>query len=312
MDFQCCMHPPDASPSSSPMTEKNSSSPDIAVNTQDVALLLRPQPHVSLAQNVENHDSTGHDESVLKLYAKKAHLYDKARFELWHKRLDLQLLFAGIFSAIILPLIAETYTFLSEPGPPAYAIRINAFLAISLVISVMTAVFSLHCKQWMDGYDVDLLLRSDLSGDIQTLAKSCRIHQYRFQALERYHFPSIVGLGALFIYVAIVCFSIALVDFFWQLYRPIGVMLAGLSGMIISLHILTSIQPCLSSASPFKSPFSYLLVNLWLGALDGQLATDGKFEQWEHIVVEDLKQHLDGGIAHWATSDALQHPMGYP
>ncbi|KAK0453812.1 hypothetical protein EV421DRAFT_1897800 [Armillaria borealis] len=316
MSFQHCM-PQNLSYSRPPSTIEDKQRPsDIAVDTPDVALPPQPQAPDFPRQSEDNHHFTDQDVYLcldrLKLYARTAHLYDKGRFELWHKRLDLQLLFAGIFSAIILPLIAETYSFLSEPGPPAYAIRINAFLAISLVISIMTAVFSLHCKQWMDGYDVDLLLRSEAADDLETLAHACRIHQYRFQALVRYRFPSIVGMGAMLIYTSIACFSIALVDFFWHLYRPIGIMLAGLIGVILSLHIFTSLQPCLSSASPFKSPLSYLLVNLWLGALDGQPVMKGKSEQRENMDVEGMKRHLDSAIAHWSTSDALQRPMGYP
>ncbi|KAK0461963.1 uncharacterized protein EV420DRAFT_1665647 [Desarmillaria tabescens] len=316
MIFQRCTQNVSSSPRP-PAIENKTSPLDVAVNSPDVALPSQPQPGPDFPrQSVESCDSTDQDVFLcpdrLKLYARTAHLYDKTRFELWHRRLDLQLLFAGIFSAIILPLIAETYPFLSEPGPPAYAIRINAFLSISLVISVMTAVFSLHCKQWMDGYDVDLLPRSEASDDIKTLAHACRIHQYRFQALARYHFPSIVGLGAMFIYISIAFFSVALVDFFWHLYSPIGIMLAGLIGMTISLHILTSLQPCISSDSPFKSPLSYLLVNLWLGALDGQLATNGRSERRENMDVEGMKHRLDDAIARWSTSDALKRPMGYP
>ncbi|KAK0491191.1 hypothetical protein IW261DRAFT_1556343 [Armillaria novae-zelandiae] len=286
----------------------------VAANTPDVALPPQLQVPDCSGQSEDSLHFQNKDVrlDLLRRYARTAHLYDKARFELWHKRLDLQLLFAGIFSAIILPLIAETYSFLSEPGPPAYAIRINVFLAISLVISITTAVFSLHCKQWMDGYDVDLLLRCEAADELETLVHACRIHQYRFQALVHYRFPSIVGMGAMLIYASISCFSIALVDFFWHLYRPIGIMLVGLIGVILLLHIFTSLQPCLSSASPFKSPLSYLLVNLWLGALDGQPAMNGKSEQRENLDVEGMKRHLDNAIAHWSMSGALQRPMGYP
>ncbi|KAK0230611.1 hypothetical protein IW262DRAFT_1339380 [Armillaria fumosa] len=337
MSFRHCMPQPHLSYSSPPVriheipsktieherdlrllttTEDKPCPSDIAVNTPDVALPPQPQAPDCSRQSEDSHHFQNKDVhlclDLLKRYARTAHLYDKARFELWHKRLDLQLLFAGIFSAIILPLIAETYSYLSEPGPPAYAIRINAFLAISLVISVMTAVFSLHCKQWMDGYDVDLLPRSEAADDLETLLHACRIHQYRFQALVRYRFPSIVAMGAMLIYASIACFSIALVDFFWHSYRPIGIMLSVLIGVILSLHIFTSLQPCLSSASPFKSPLSYLLVNLWLGALDGQPAMNGKSEQRENMDVEVMRRNLDSTIAHYSTSGALQRPMGYP
>ncbi|KAK0190777.1 hypothetical protein F5146DRAFT_1045714 [Armillaria mellea] len=313
MSLQHCVPQPHLSYSGPPAIEDKLRPSDIAVDTPDMALPTQPQAPDCPRQSEDNHHFQNKEVylclDLLKRYARTAHLYDKARFELWHKRLDLQLLFAGIFSAIVLPLIAITYSFLSEPGPPAYAIRINVFLAISLVISITTAVFSLHCKQWMDGYDVSRIAPLD---DLETLAHACRIHQYRFQALVRYRFPSIVGMGAMLIYASIACFSIALVDFFWHLYRPIGIMLAGLIGVILSLHIFTSLQPCLSSASPFKSPLSYLLVNLWLGALDGQPVMNGKSEQRENMDVEGMKRHLDSAISHWSMTDALQRPMGCP
>ncbi|KAF8915822.1 hypothetical protein CPB85DRAFT_379348 [Mucidula mucida] len=271
--------------------------PCIAPKSNDEALQIS-EANVSTLTN----ESELLSKDVWRTYAKDAYHYDKIRFEFWNRRLDIQLLFAGIFSAIVIPLIAETYVFLTEPGPPGYAIRINMMFAISLVVSIATAVYCLHCKQWLDGYDLDVLRRS-LTGDTRDLITACRTRQYRYRALERYQIPRIMGLGALFLYIAIITFSIGLVDFFCHMYPPIGIIVASTAGVFVLLHIITSVQPCFSPDSPFKSPFSYLLANSWRGAVTGNFSTPGQVELWELEDISKWKESLDDDIQRWVLSD---------
>ncbi len=112
-----------------------------------------------------------------------------------------------------------------------------------------------------------------------------------------------MGLGALFLYIAIITFSIGLVDFFCHMYPPIGIIVASTAGVFVLLHIITSVQPCFSPDSPFKSPFSYLLANSWRGAVTGNFSTPGQVELWELEDISKWKESLDDDIQRWVLSD---------
>jgi len=74
---------------------------------------------------------------------------------------------SGIFSAIVTPFIVESYKLLeiqdpSQPSPSffgrdGYKVRVNAMWFSSLIFSLVAALISIHCKQWLDGYGVRYL-----------------------------------------------------------------------------------------------------------------------------------------------------------
>lgn len=47
-------------------------------------------------------------------------------------------------------------THLSAFGPGGWKVRVNTMWFGSLVMSLIAAGFSIHCKQWLDGYGVRL------------------------------------------------------------------------------------------------------------------------------------------------------------
>lgn len=134
-------------------------------------------------------DVNGPNRSVLKriwcTYAREAHAFDQKMITTWNKTLDVRLLFvcdlqlclmivmlifelskSGIFSAIVTPFIVESYKLLdfdtqspSQPSPSffgrdGYKVRVNAMWFSSLIFSLVAALLSIHCKQWLDGYGV--------------------------------------------------------------------------------------------------------------------------------------------------------------
>lgn len=114
--------------------------------------------------------------------------------------------------------------------------------------------------------------------------------------------PRILGFGAFFLYMSLICFCIALIDFFWHLYRPIGIILALVSTTFLSVHVVLSVQPCLSPDSPFKTPLSYVLSNLWRGALSGRFKVSGIVEEWEEQDIASSEVTLDDQIRIWSSS----------
>jgi hypothetical protein len=97
-------------------------------------------------------------------YAREAHAFDEAMMTSWNKMLDIRLIFSGIFSAILTPFIVESYKMLQrtdpfEPlpplfGPNGYKVRVNVMWFSSLIFSLVAAMLSILCKQWLDGYGV--------------------------------------------------------------------------------------------------------------------------------------------------------------
>jgi len=120
-------------------------------------------------------------------YAKEANTFDDRRISHLHKTLDVILLFvretfisrararliyifqSAIFSAILTPFIAESYKLLGgqpSPGffdPDGFPVRVNAMWFGSLILSLIAALVSIHCKMWLDGYGVKspFLLRAE-------------------------------------------------------------------------------------------------------------------------------------------------------
>jgi hypothetical protein len=110
---------------------------------------------------------------LLEAYVRDASKSDEAEHRFLARQLDSQLIFvrpytwvqaklistlnslqAGIFSAVVVQLIPQTYPMLQVPQPTASAIAINVGLFGSLVTSVCTAILSLQCRTWLDGYEV--------------------------------------------------------------------------------------------------------------------------------------------------------------
>lgn len=115
-----------------------------------------------------------------------------------------------------------------------------------------------------------------------------------------------MGIGALMLYLSIVTFAIGLIVFFWHLYPPIGILIASIATIFVALHVVTSIQPCFYTDSPFKSPFSYLLV-LCSSRLRGH---PGGFEEREKDDVHFFERSLDKDIARWVFLDGARKQRG--
>lgn len=82
-------------------------------------------------------------------------------------------------------------------GADGYKIRVNAMWFGSLILSLIAALFSIHCKQWLDGYGVrlflpeymcciladyfqqaDFIFAGSASGSHEGLINACRLRQY--------------------------------------------------------------------------------------------------------------------------------------
>jgi len=220
----------------------------------------------------------------------------------WQRTLDVRLLFAGIFSAIITPFIAESYKLLHNPTPEyfasgGYTVRVNVMWFGSLVTSLTAALLSIRCKQWLDGYDADLLLTG--SGSPDNLRNACRMRQYRYQGLQKYYIPELIGLLPVLFYLSLLFFAVGLIDFLWHLNQGVAIYVSALCGIVVSFHLYTTITPFFTTQSPFKTSLSILLGNLYRGLWSKKLVIKGLLEEEEMSDVDRLGEELDGESFRW-------------
>jgi hypothetical protein len=235
-------------------------------------------------------------------YAKEANQYDNRRIEAWQRNLDVRLLFAGLFSAILTTFIVESYKLLDIYNPPpgffgpgGYTVRVNAMWFGSLMTSLIAALLSIHCKQWLDGYGVDLLF----TGSPDDLPNICRMRQYRYQGLHRYYIPEVIGLLPVLLYLSLLFFAVGLIDFLWHLNRGIAIYVSCLCGIVVFFHLYTTVTPFFTTQSPFKTPLSILLGNLYRGLWKGRFVFKGLLEEEEIGDVDRLGEELDGKSFRW-------------
>ncbi|KAF8895514.1 hypothetical protein BD779DRAFT_1466914 [Infundibulicybe gibba] len=238
------------------------------------------------------------------IYAREASQADRRMIANWNKNLDVRLIFSGIFSAILTPFIIESYKLLQSAGASTffgkggYRIRVNAMWFGSLIVSLIAALLCIHCKQWLDGYLADTVLH-DRHSSLSDLKRACRLRQYRLQGLKRFHVQQIIGLLPVLLYIALLFFAIGLVDFLWHLSQAIAIYISVLCGVVAVFHIATTVTPFFTTRTPFKTPLSNLLGNLWRGMLQGKLVTRGLMEAEELEDVEKQAEILDRRCLKW-------------
>jgi len=242
------------------------------------------------------------------MYAHEASAFDQRKISSMHKSLDTRIIFSGIFSAILTPFIVESYKLLERRdsshispnifGPDGYRVRVNAMWFGSLILSLLVALFSIHCKQWLDGYGVDLVFAGSASGPSEGLINACRLRQYRYQGMQRYRVPQMIGLLPIILYAALTFFIVGLVDFLWHLNQGVAIFITVLCVPAAAFYVTTTIIPCFTTRSPFKTSLSILLGNLWRGMWQ-RCHPKGLMEDEERLDADGLGDELDADSFKW-------------
>lgn len=126
----------------------------------------------------------------------------------------------------------------------------------------------------------------------------------RWDNFERYHIPQVIGLLPVLLYLALACFAIGLVDFLWHLNRGIAIYVTTLCGIIVIFHVFTTVVPFFTTRSPFKTPLSTFLGNLWRGMWQGKLRVTGLMDSEEMADIETMRLDLDRASIQWLKSHA--------
>ncbi|KAF8999546.1 hypothetical protein BDZ89DRAFT_920664, partial [Hymenopellis radicata] len=170
---------------------------------------------------------------VWKMFLEEYMKYDTEMVEDWRDGLDVLLVFAGLFSAVVTTFVVQTAQslqvnmsmvtasimnemldtqrafFLNEPieNIPRSAMAINSVARpsltdrcvngmwfTSLALSLTTALLAVLTKQWIHQY---------MTVPSGTPRGRSRIRQYRFDSLESWHVPVIIGLLPVLMHLAL-------------------------------------------------------------------------------------------------------------
>ncbi|PBK87797.1 hypothetical protein ARMGADRAFT_938117, partial [Armillaria gallica] len=180
---------------------------------------------------------------VWRTYLEECFRFDAEMAEGWRDGLDVLLVFAGLFSAVVTTFVAQTsqslqvnygqvtasllfelidvqraaangslvnnvphshLTPFSEFHPTTSDSLVNGLWFTSLSFSLITALFAVLTKQWIHQY------MAESSG---TPRDRCRVRQFRYMGLEKWGVGVIIGLLPVLISTALCIFLVGLVVF---------------------------------------------------------------------------------------------------
>ncbi|EIN03708.1 hypothetical protein PUNSTDRAFT_77636, partial [Punctularia strigosozonata HHB-11173 SS5] len=209
-----------------------------------VSLIVLSRTHLSLGQ-LPNFNAASSDSGWAYVY-KRLQRHDKDMIEGYSGDIDSLLIFAGLFSAVLTAFIVDIYKELqpnsgalsaqlladisqqlhsisqghaSLPSAalaqsfhsPPHLIAVNSLWFLSLILSLGSALLGLFVKQWLREY---ILWTS-----ISPIQHAIQLRRYRFEALQRWHVPSIVTLVPGLLQMSALLFVAGLVVLLWQMNR---------------------------------------------------------------------------------------------
>ncbi|KAL4261367.1 hypothetical protein AB1N83_008267 [Pleurotus pulmonarius] len=222
---------------------------------------------------------------VWRVYLDEATEFDADMVNKASDGLDLLLVFAGLFSAVLTTFVAQTSQSLSnddatvsvsllselvmiqramangtsiESIPPAETtsgpsqgdIWVNGLWFISLTLSLSTALLAVLARQWLHQYTA---ITSGTSRDRSL------IRQYRFDGLMKWRVQVLIGLLPVLLHIALGLFLAGLIVFLMPLNSVIGWAVASITLLVFIIYSISNILPLVDPQCPYRTPFSDIL-----------------------------------------------------
>jgi hypothetical protein len=106
------------------------------------------------------------------------------------------------------------------------------------------------------------------------------------------------------LFAALIFFAAGLIDFLWHLNKAIAIYVSGLCGIVVVAQVTTTLTPCFTTASPFKTPLSNFLGNVSRRVRGGM-----PLEKKEMDDVLRLKDHLNELSYKWLMTQTLNEEV---
>ncbi|PBK73550.1 hypothetical protein ARMSODRAFT_879988, partial [Armillaria solidipes] len=187
----------------------------------------------------KRHEEMGPTARVWRTYLEECAPFDSEMVEGWRDGLDVLLVFAGLFSAVVTTFVAQTSqslqvdygevtasllielinvqrsasngSLVNDVPQADFAFRpstsdswVNGLWFTSLSLSLTTALFAVLTKQWIHQY---------MSVPSGTPRDRCRVRQFRYMGLQQWRVAFIIGLLPVFMSASLAVFLVGLVLF---------------------------------------------------------------------------------------------------
>ncbi|KAF8918477.1 hypothetical protein CPB85DRAFT_1282256 [Mucidula mucida] len=230
---------------------------------------------------------------VFQTYQDEATKFDVDMVENWRDGLDMLLVFAALFSAVVTTFVVQSCQSLrvdyaqvtaslilrlidvevaiSQGGltnklaqntDPSISFKaqsadlwINGLWFTSLVLSLTTTLIAVLTKQWINEY---MILPSGTPRD------RSRVRHFRLIGLEQWHVPLIIGLLPVLMHVALGVFFAGLIIFVCSLSRTMAAALGAMTGVGALAYLISNVLPLFYANCPYKTPlalYSFRLVS---------------------------------------------------
>ncbi|KAL1733737.1 hypothetical protein EV714DRAFT_203665 [Schizophyllum commune] len=229
------------------------------------------------------------DARVWSVYNDEAQIVDGEMVKGLNGTLDVLLVFAGLFSAVVTTFVVQS----SQALGPDYAqitaslmyelvqiqratasgtsrdvpmssltfdsgttqttdLWVNGLWLTSLMFALLTALVSVLAKQWIQYY-------SSLSGG--SPRDRAHLRQYRFKGFERWKVRAIIGFLPVLLTVALLLFFAGLVVYVLPMDLTISLAIIGFSAAIILAYALMTIMPIFITHCAYKTPLAdYMII----------------------------------------------------
>jgi hypothetical protein len=141
-----------------------------------------------------------------------------------------------------------------SPGLPI--IMVNCFWALSLVLSIASAVVATLMRQWARRYR--------RLPNIPSLPRDkARVRALLFLGVLKYRMPRAFEASALLLHLSVLFFFTGLVIFFFTIFKAVAIVVAIFVGLFGFVYLLMTILPCLDYRCPYVTPMSGIWWYCW-------------------------------------------------
>ncbi|CAE6339055.1 unnamed protein product [Rhizoctonia solani] len=258
------------------------SKPDPGTKSQSCYLVDPPQ------EFDEEGKELGPDAQVWKTYVREADRVDEELVDGWNKSMDVNLIFAALFSAISTAFVIESYKNLkqdpadvsaqtllvishtllslanasqpatSTPAPTGgaepfrasvSAICVNVLWFLSLSLSVAVSLISMLAKEWCLEF---------MSGRTGPPGSQARRRQRRWDGLESWRMKEVLTVLPSLIHLSLLLFAIGLCVFLWDVHYGVAIPVVIVTTLAAGAYFACTILPFIDNYCPYGTVLSRL------------------------------------------------------
>ncbi|KAG8787231.1 hypothetical protein FRC12_015787 [Ceratobasidium sp. 428] len=278
----------------------------------------------------------GREAQVWTTYVKETKEFDDDMVEGWNKSLDVILLFAALFSAILTAFVLESVKQLgpdkvdqtveilrqissvlqsdraqtpltgrSDPStdaefrPTRNAVWVNCLWFLSLSLSVAVSLAAMLAKQWCYYY------LSGRSGDNITQAEE---RQKRYGGLAKWRMQGVLEHLPMLMHIALALFSVGLILYLWDINVAVASTVSAVTVSALCFYLGTISLPVLDLFCPFKTTQS-VYARILLGHVARWLSPPKGEYSGLNTTEPGTRAHWTAKLGSWAVWKRLLQPF---